>query len=161
MAKKATKTSVSELRRITGWMTLVGWVVLIFALGVIAGVAYCSRDTHHHDIKTATDNVEIVGSDGLMGLIGYGNPFERVGGADKINYEVTYKNESSDDKMIEIKATQRDEVPSQEVQSVVIGAVYSDKAMVKAGESKKFYVTITQTKDDAIKYVELEAFKTK
>lgn len=165
MAKRVAKTSVNELRRITGWMTLVGWVVLIFALGVIAGVAYCSRDTHHHhDVSVVSKDVEVKGSDGLMGLVGYGDPFEE---ADKINYVVTYKNESTEDRLIEIKATQysRNPVPVKDSPRVDVGSVtgvlYSDKAMVKAGESKKFYVTLVQTKDEGTHYVELEAFKTK
>lgn len=160
MVKRTVKKPVNVLQHKTGWLALVSGIVLVFALGVIAGVMYCSGDAHHHEITTATDKVEIVGSDGLMGLIGYSNPFEMTN-SDKINYEVTYKNQSSDDKLIEIKATQRDRVPEQGSEGAVIGAVYSDKAMVKSGESKKFYVTITQTKDDAVQYVELEAFKTK
>jgi hypothetical protein len=156
------KTKAKKWNHKHGILAITGGAALLFVLGVWAGFFMAPLKTAQ--IKTAEVSEEIVGVDGLFGLVGYSEPF-KLAGADKINYTVTYKNNSSNDHIIEIKATQRSsnmmEVKGHMVVDPghVTGIVYSDKALVKKGESKDFYVTIVQTKDDGTRYVELEAFK--
>lgn len=156
------KTKAKKWNHKHGILAITSGAILLFILGILAGFALTPLKLAQ--IKTAEKKVEIVGMDGLLGGIGYINPF-KLADADKINYTITYKNNSSQDHKIEIKATQRSSDMSETKGHLVVdpghvtGVIYSDKAEVKKGESKDFYVTIVQTKDDGTKYVELEAFK--
>lgn len=158
----AKKTKMKKWNHKHGVIAITSGATLLFVLGALAGFALGPLKSSQ--VKAAEQKVEIVGVDGLLGSIGYINPF-KMAGADKVNYTVTYKNNSSQDHKIEIKATQRSSDMSETKGHLVVdpghvtGVIYSDKAEVKRGESKDFYITIVQTKDDGTKYVELEAFK--
>lgn len=158
----AKKTKTKNWNHKHGVWAIAGGAALLFALGAWTGFAVAPLKTN--EIKTVGKTVEITGTDGLLGGIGYSNPFKQAG-ADKINYTIKYKNNSSNDHKIEIKATQRSSDMSQLDGHMVVdpgyvtGMVYSDKALVKKGETKDFYLTIVQAKDNSTRFVELEAFK--
>jgi hypothetical protein len=141
-----------------GWMVIFAGLVLMFFLGVSSTLTY---QTVTRPSKSDDQTAIIEGSDGAMGLSGYSDPFQQ---ADKINYTVTYMNNSSEDRSIEIQAIGFSRDPKDNIRddngSLVGPATstfYSDKAVIQAGQSGKFMVTIKQTKDNGTHYVELRA----
>ena len=165
MAKKAAKSSknkiYTEYRFRLGTLIIVLGAVLSFALGVGATIGLRSMAAQDQE-KTVYRSVEIAGSDGLMGSIGYSNPFNE---SDMIAYRITYNNSSSEDRFIQIKATQRQGDGMPQKDSVVIdlgsytGTTYSEKKLVKAGTKEVFELPVVEYTNTPTKYVELEAFK--
>jgi len=158
----AKKTKMKKWNHRHGVLAIVSGATLLFVMGALAGFGLAPLKSAQ--VKVAEEKVEITGTDGLLGGVGYSNPF-KLANADKVNYTITYKNNSSQDHKVEIKATGRSSDMLETKGHVVVdpghvtGMVYSDKAEVKKGESKEFYITLVQTKDDGIRYVEFEAFK--
>ena len=158
----AKKTKMKKWNHKHGVLAIVSGATLLFVMGALAGFGLAPMKSE--SLKTVEKRVEITGTDGLLGGVGYSNPF-KLAGADKVNYTITYKNSSSRDHKIEIKATQRSSDMMQTEGHLVVdpghvtGVIYSDKAEVKKGESKDFYITLVQTKDNGTRYVEFEAFK--
>jgi len=81
-------------------------------------------------------------------------------------YQVAYTNDSSNDMIISIKATQREHDISDARTAdgsldlgAWTGSVYSEKKTVKKGETVEFTVPVTPLGKTATGFVELEAFK--
>ena len=161
-AKKLLKKSNKHTNHLKhGWIAVVSGIVLVFILGVVATLGYQSLTKQNKELHQF---ISIEGSDGLMGLLGYGKPFAL---SDTVQYSVTYRNDSSVDRSIHIKATQFSRDPTENVREPGSGSLagkivrssFSEKAIVKAGESRLFHVTVHQTTYPATNYIELEAFK--
>lgn len=166
MTKKTVKTSkkktYSDYRFRLGTLIIVLGTVLSFALGVGATIGLRSSFNHK---TTDFQSVEITGSDGLMGSVGYGNPFSK---SENVLYRVTYNNTSSEDRFIQIKATQRSsDGTGHDANSPVIdlgaytGTIYSEKKLVKTGTKEVFELPLFEYASIPTKYVELEAVKSK
>ncbi|MEO5950560.1 MAG: hypothetical protein ABIQ04_03875 [Candidatus Saccharimonadales bacterium] len=161
MVKKLTKNNIyTQYRTRLGILIVVLGAVLSFALGVGATIGLRSFSD-----KSTTEykSIEITGSDGLIGLLGYDNPFQN---ANKIVYKITYNNTSHEDRFLQIKATGRANNPTQMAKnssSIDLGAytgtVYSEKKLVKAGTKEVFEMPLVEYTATPTKYVELEAFK--
>ncbi len=140
---------------------MIGLVVAGVLLGAMAVLVAQSFFTTRAQYRSHT----IVGSDGLMGLVGEKAVLHKDS---KIIYTVTYKNDSSEDRFITIKATQREKDPldKDNCNGVVCdlgaytGTTYSEKKHVKSGTSEVFHLPVVSFSDIPTRSVELEAFKT-
>ncbi len=167
MVKKTIKTSkkktYSEYRFRLGTLIIVLGAVLSFALGVGATLGLRS-DMNRQAAQYKT--VEITGSDGLIGGVGYGHPFKD---ANKLVYHITYNNTSTEDRFLQIKATLRANDPTTQLTATnttvdlgaYTGSVYSEKKLVKAGTKEVFELPLVEYTTTPTKYVGFEAFKSK
>lgn len=164
MAKKPARTLVNQMsRQKKSVILLVVGFVSIFALGVIATYALMSHRSVNGEATLIHRQVEIKTTDGLMGLIG-----EQISlkPGQLAVYQVTYTNDSSNDMVISIKATQREHDFSEKWcegaycdLGAWTGSVYSEKKTVKKGQTVDFTVPVTPLGKTATGSVELEAFK--
>lgn len=134
-------------------------LLVAFLIGVSSVLSYQYVEKQQRSIPK---EVSIAGTDGLMGLAGYGQPFAEAG---TVTYYVTYYNQSSEDRHIHIKATRFSRDPSEDIRDPdgslvgrVIDASFSDDEVVPAGEFRIFMLELSQSKPST-EYLELEAFK--
>ncbi len=141
---------------------IVSLSVFITTLLCSALLSYLEKTTVFSSIAKRT--VAVQTTDGLMGLIG---EEVTIKPQQVVIYTVDYKNASSNDLFITIKATQREHDYSKKWCNgpacdlgAWTGTAYSEKKQVKKGESVQFVVPVTPTGKTPTGSVELEAFKT-
>lgn len=140
--------------------------IMTFTIALLIGVVLTWLAASWQGLSTTVArSVEIKGTDGLMGL--YGESWTYPKNA-KVIYSVTYDNQSSQDRFIFIKATQREKDPSDPAncEGVVCdpgaytGSTYSEKKLVKAGAKEVFTIPVVEYTATPTHSVDLEAFKT-
>lgn len=155
--KKVVKKNAPKQVKLGVWAIVAGTLLaFLFGIALVIGT-YVSVAKSPYEVKEIT----IEGENGLMGLYGYSNPFAQT---KKVITKTTYKNNSVDDRFIQIKATFREKVgePQEGNPGVDMGryagSVYSDKKLVKAGESAVFELPLVEFTNVPVRHVELEAF---
>lgn len=161
---KTTKPRKKPVTNPLAYRTIFVVAVSVFVTTLLCSalLAYFEKTTVFSPVAKRT--VAVQTTDGLMGLIG---EEATIKPGQVVVYTVDYSNASSNDLFITIKATQREHDYSKKWckgaycdLGAWTGSAYSEKKLVKKGESTQFVVPVTPSGTVATGSVELEAFKT-